>query len=164
MSRNSRKLRNILINPRFQLKFSFHFIVTGLVIFGVVIVLINERLMRVSDIMASGELMDFEHSVEFNDLMFQILSFSLFGFVAFIIFSFTFALIISHRIAGPVVAICAFIEELKKGNYGFRRELRPNDELVPIVEQLSELAHILQQRNKEQEQEREKEKEKEQHV
>jgi len=65
------------------------------------------------------------------------------GFVAFAISSFIFALLVSHRIAGPILAITAYIEELKKGNYSYGRNLRPNDELIQIMDGLHELNAIL---------------------
>ena len=78
--------------------------------------------------------------------MFEIVQISLGGFAAFVIFSFVFALVISHRIAGPVVAIKAFIDELKKGNYDYPRRLRPRDELVDVMDALHELAPILKEK------------------
>jgi len=146
MSRKNRKLKNLLITPRFQLKLSLYYIASGLVIIGAMFVLIYERLMTVRSMMNSGDVMDFEAQMEVNEIMFQIVEISLLGFVGFIISSFIFAVIISHRIAGPVVAICKFIEELKKGNYDYPRNLRPHDELVPIMDELHQLAPILKKK------------------
>ena len=42
-----------------------------------------------------------------------------------------------------MISIVAFIDELKKGNYGFKRKLRRGDELVPISNSLHELAQLL---------------------
>jgi signal transduction histidine kinase len=75
--------------------------------------------------------------------MFHIAQISMVGFVAFAIASFIFALMVSHRIAGPVVAISAFIEELKKGNYDYGRNLQPEDELTLIMDPLHELRAVL---------------------
>jgi hypothetical protein len=52
-------------------------------------------------------------------------------------------LMVSHRIADPVVAISAFIEELKKSNYDYGRNLRPGDELTLIMDGLHELRAVL---------------------
>jgi|TARA_Y100000310_G_C20692215_1_gene823082 signal transduction histidine kinase len=146
MSRKNRKLRNLVVNPHFQLKLSLYYIASGLVIIGAMIILIYGRLMDVRDMMNRGELMSFETQNEINEIMFQVVEISLLGFIAFIIFSFVFALIISHRIAGPVVAICAFIDALKEGDYDYPRKLRPHDELVPIMDRLHELAPILREK------------------
>jgi signal transduction histidine kinase len=146
MSKSNRKLRNLVVNPYFQLKLSLYYIASGLVIIGTMTVLIYGRLMQVRDMMNAGELMDFDTQAEINLITFQILEISLLGFLAFIIFSFIFALIISHRVAGPVVAICAFIDALKEGDYDHPRKLRPSDELVPIMDKLHELAPILKEK------------------
>ena len=42
-----------------------------------------------------------------------------------------------------MIAIVAFIDELKKGNYGSKRNLRRGDELVPISKSVHELAQLL---------------------
>ena len=148
MSGNDRKLKNLIVNPRFQLKLSLYFIACGLIIIGTMIALIYERLVTVHSLIRSGELMDFETQTEINEIMFQINEISLIGFALFIIISFAFALIVSHRIAGPVVAICEFIEELKQGNYDYSRKLRSRDELGSIMVALHELAPILKEKTR----------------
>lgn len=146
MTRNIRKLRNLFVNPHFQLKLSLYYLASGLIIIGAMITLIYQRLADVRALLKSGEIMDFETLTEINEIMFQIGGISLLGFATFIIFSFTFALIVSHRLAGPAVAICTFIEELKNGNYDYLRKLRSHDELGSIMAKLQELAPILKEK------------------
>ena len=146
MSKNDRKLKNLLIAPRFQLKLSLYYICSGLVIIAAMMGLIYQRLLIVQDIMNDASEMEFSMIARMNEIMFEIVQISLGGFAAFVIFSFVFALVISHRIAGPVVAIKAFIDELKKGNYDYPRRLRPRDELVDVMDALHELAPILKEK------------------
>lgn len=146
MSRNDRKLKNLLIAPRFQFKLSLYYIFSGLVIITVMIGLIYQRLLVVQNIMNDVTQMGVSMIGQVNEIMFEIVQISLGGFSAFIIFSFVFALVISHRIAGPVVAIKAFIDELKKGNYDYSRRLRPRDELGDVMDALHELAPILKEK------------------
>jgi len=113
------------------------------VIIGIMVALIYEKLMTVRHLMNNSPMMDFEVQDRVNELMFESVQISFAGFSAFIIFSFIFALVVSHRIAGPVVAIRAYIAELKAGNYDYQRHLRPRDELKEIMEDLHELAPIL---------------------
>jgi len=54
-----------------------------------------------------------------------------------------FAIVISHRIAGPMHAIVLYINELRRGNYDSKRGLRPFDELRPIMDELNGLAEDL---------------------
>jgi signal transduction histidine kinase len=64
-------------------------------------------------------------------------------FVSFILCTVFYIVVLSHRVGGPIVAIVHFINELKKGNYDVKRNLRKNDELVPVMFELQELAKIL---------------------
>jgi signal transduction histidine kinase len=86
---------------------------------------------------------DFSAQSRITEHMFQIGQVSLIGFVAFAIASFTFALLVSHRVAGPALAITKFINELKVGNFEYGRRLRPNDELTVIMDNLHELNEVL---------------------
>lgn len=97
----------------------------------------------IRDIMNTSIVTDFGAQSKISEQMFFIAQISLVGFVAFAIASFIFALLVSHRIAGPVVAITAVIDELKKGNYNYGRKLRPNDELTLIMDNLHELKAVL---------------------
>jgi hypothetical protein len=72
-------------------------------------------------------------------LYFSTIIFFTMGFMAYMI-------VVAQRIGGPMKAICKFIDELRRGNYEYRRNLRPNDELGPIIEQLNDLARHLKER------------------
>lgn len=91
-------------------------------------------------------LTDFSTQSQINSLMFEVAGITLVGFVLFAMASFIFALMVSHRIAGPVLAILNYIDELKMGNYDFGRSLRPNDELTLIMDSLHELAPVLKEK------------------
>jgi signal transduction histidine kinase len=54
---------------------------------------------------------------------------------------------IGQRVGGPVVAIRAYIAELRKGNYDYGRKLRDGDELIEILEDLKGLAAELKKKN-----------------
>tara|TARA_B100002003_G_scaffold251351_1_gene294433 strand:- start:1058 stop:1231 length:174 start_codon:yes stop_codon:yes gene_type:complete len=47
MNSKNRKLRNLVVNPYFQLKLSLYYVASGLLIIGAMIILIYERLMEV---------------------------------------------------------------------------------------------------------------------
>jgi signal transduction histidine kinase len=101
------------------------------------------KMMLVQDIMNNSLATDFSAQSRITEHMFQIGQASLVGFVAFAIASFTFALLVSHRVAGPALAITKFINELKEGNFEYGRRLRPNDELTVIMDNLHELNEVL---------------------
>lgn len=67
-------------------------------------------------------------------------------FLSFLLCTVFYMVVLSHRVGGPIVAIVHFINELKKGNYDVKRNLRKNDELVPIMLELQDLAKILKEK------------------
>ena len=50
-----------------------------------------------------------------------------------------------HLVSPATIAILAYIEELRKGNYEHKRELREGDELKSIMDALHTLAKELNQ-------------------
>jgi len=143
MSKNDRKLSNFLLTPQFQLKLTYYYIGGGLLLIFGTAGTVFYKMSLVRNIMNNAIATDFSAQSQISEHMFHIAQISMVGFVAFAIASFIFALMVSHRIAGPVVAISAFIEELKKGNYDYGRNLRPGDELTLIMDGLHELRAVL---------------------
>ena len=141
--RSKRKVSNLLLTPRFQLKLTYQYMGVGvLIILGTVSGVIY-KMMQIRDVMNNAVATDFTAQSTITEYTFHIAQISMVGFVAFAIASFIFALLVSHRIAGPVLAITAFIEELKTGNYEYGRKLRPDDELQLIMDGLHELSDSL---------------------
>lgn len=78
-----------------------------------------------------------------QDRLFLIAIIFFVAFFAYIAVTVFYLIILGQRVGGPVIAICTYIQELQKGNYDYRRELRKNDELVPIMDELKVLAEKL---------------------
>lgn len=143
MSSKQRKIKNLLIAPKFQLRLCLYYAISGLVFLGTVVVLAFFKLTEVRNLMNQNTTMNFDVQMQVNEAMFEVVQNTLIGFVLYIVFTSIFALLMSHKIAGPVVAITAFIDQLKEGNYDYNRNLRPHDELNEIMKGLKELAPIL---------------------
>ena len=143
MSKSNRKISNFLLTPKFQLKLTYYYIGVGVAIIIATGATVFYKMAVIRDIMNNSVVTDFGAQSKISEQMFFIAQTSLVGFVAFATVSFIFALMISHRIAGPVVAIIDFINELKKGNYSYGRRLRPYDELTLIMNNLHELKTVL---------------------
>ncbi|MCB0384043.1 MAG: hypothetical protein KDD43_01520 [Bdellovibrionales bacterium] len=135
--------RNYLLNPQFQLKFSVYFIVSVLSVVGVMVALIFTRLQDVREIILQYYGEDTILQSHLDQAIFEITLIAFSILVGFSAISFFYSLIITHRIAGPTLVICRFIEDLKKGDYEGNRRLRQYDELKPIMEGLNELATVL---------------------
>lgn len=54
-----------------------------------------------------------------------------------------FSLFLSHRTAGPIIAIKRYIRSLKEGNYDASIELRDGDELKEIASDLQDFAKVM---------------------
>ena len=145
MSNSKRKVKNLVIAPRFQLRLCLYYAASGLAFFGGVVSIAFIKIAEIRDLMNQNTEMNFAVQMQVNDKMLEVVQVTLLGFVLYIIFTSVFALLQSHKIAGPVVAITAFIDELKKGNYDYQRSLRPRDELGEIMTGLKELAVVLKQ-------------------
>jgi HAMP domain-containing protein len=145
MAEQKRKLKNLMIMPRLQLKLFGYFAGLGLLFFVAILFYASQRLIEVQTLLNSGAEMDFGSQLQVNAMMNEVVQFTLVGFVVYIVVSSVLALFMSHRIAGPVVAITAFIEELKSGNYSYKRNLRPKDELKEVMKGLQELGPLIEQ-------------------
>ena len=146
MVTRNRKLSNFMLTPKFQLKLTYYYIAVGVAIIVSTVAGVYLQFMEIQDIMNNSVATDFSSQSRITEITFVIAQISMLGFVAFAVASFVFALMVSHRIAGPTVAITACIEELKQGNYDYGRKLRPNDELTLIMDGLHELRAVLKEK------------------
>jgi len=140
--------RNYLLNPQFQLKFSVYFIVSVLAVVGVMVALIFTRLQGVREIILQYYGEDTILQNHLDQAVFEITLIAFLILIGFSAISFFYSLVITHRIAGPTLVICRFIDDLKKGDYEGNRKLRQYDELKPIMEGLNELAEALKGRSR----------------
>ena len=102
-----RSIQNIFVRPRFQVRLIFIPAAIGIAILAVVAFLIFDRLDQIQVLMNNNPRIDFLVQSQINDLMMSCLQYSLFGFMLNIVLVFVFLLVISHRVAGPQVAITA---------------------------------------------------------
>lgn len=63
------------------------------------------------------------------------------GFVCF-----AFVIVLTHRFFGPMVAVHRHLNELERGNYSSRIQLRKNDELKDLADHLNNLAATLEKK------------------
>ncbi|MFT7218602.1 MAG: nitrogen fixation/metabolism regulation signal transduction histidine kinase [Candidatus Azotimanducaceae bacterium] len=147
MSQPKRKMSNLMLTPRFQLKLTYYYIGVGLLIIVGTVSGVFYKMSQIRDVLNNSIATDFSSQSQITEHTFQIAQISMVGFVSFAVASFIFAIMVSHRVAGPTLAITAYIDELKKGNFEYGRQLRPEDELVPIMDGLHELNEILKSKD-----------------
>ena len=140
---NRRSIKNFFKKPKFHLKYTNYFIGGGLLSLAGTAIVIQRKLEDVDVLLNSPEATGLGGQVQIYDALAGVTQVAFIGFASFVVFACILALIMSHRIAGPMIAIVAYIDELRKGNYNYARELRKRDELKPIHEGLQALAADL---------------------
>lgn len=148
MIQHPRKVRNFLVRPQFQLKYMLYFWVSGLSIFGAYLAIIFVKLDELKFNIANSAAVDFELQNKMNATIFDLIIFALVALLLFSVVTFFYSIIITHRVAGPMLAIKAYIDELAKGNYDYNRNLRQYDELHPIMDSVKSLAEQLKKSKK----------------
>lgn len=144
MSQKQRQIRNYLINPAFQLKYTLYFFVTGMCVIGVLLMVIYQKIESLRFSVANHSEGDVSAVLTMiNDLMVDTSLIALYTVMGFALISFVYSVVISHRVAGPVVAIVRYIEEIRSGTADPQRKLRKYDELSPIMDALNKLAASL---------------------
>jgi HAMP domain-containing protein len=147
MYNRQRSIKNMFVQPQFQMKLSLYYVAVGGIALTIVAALVLAQLEEVNRLMNSGESLNLRSQTLVNELMMGSLQYVFVGFGLFVLFSFGFALLTSHRISGPQVAIKAVIDDIKAGRYDSERELRPNDELQEVMQAVKELAVVLKTRD-----------------
>lgn len=145
MGKRSYKRRQYFIAAKFQLKFVgiillFMFAValfSALTIYYYTWMLLGEKL---ANIYPQGRLVGILRSAQYV-LLIRILIFS--PFVAAV------AIVLSHRIAGPIYRMKKTLDEVVEGNYSLRLRLRRTDELKDVAESMNKVIEILENKSKE---------------
>lgn len=146
--KHSRSLRNILINPRAQLRFVFG--IPFLMMLAMAVLfreLENSLLMRLEALKlllpaTSAPIEELEqavHSLLVSGIAFALLS-------AFLIL--ILGLSVTHHFYGPLVPLIRKLKKMKEGNFSGRVRLRPNDELKELADAINEVSESLEQQRK----------------
>lgn len=142
--KSNRKLANIIVKPKQQFLVASYFFCTFFVVTAVLIAYFISSIERMILVLKSTYQIDPELIIGFEKYLTSsvwILCCSLFLFA---IIGFFMWLKLSHRIFGPLVPISRHINELKNGNYSSRVQLRKNDFMLELKDELNELAEKLQ--------------------
>jgi nitrogen fixation/metabolism regulation signal transduction histidine kinase len=136
-----RKIGNFFLKPAYNLKFGYRLIMAGFLCFGATAWLVWQKLGQF-DALMNQNYADVS-PVAAAEIMAQAAEITLGGFLCFVLFASMYALLMCHRVGGPMVAIMDTIQQLQRGNYDINRRLRKRDELHPIQNSLIELAKKL---------------------
>jgi uncharacterized membrane protein YjgN (DUF898 family) len=147
IGKHQRSFKNFVLNPQMQFRMSIYFIAFGLAVLGIMLAAIFSQINQVHNIISVTQGVPVEQQLLIGHKLMGIVKVAMIFFLFILIAAAIYGVIISHRIAGPMFAILSYIEELKKGNFAAQRELRPYDELIPIMESLHDLGKKLQNKS-----------------
>jgi HAMP domain-containing protein len=141
--RNQRRLRNFLLNPRFQAKTIFWIVLSGLTMFvvcsSVFYVFVRENYQLLVDLAPMTDDVRAQLYRELHQILLLLGGFA----VVFLAFMAMIGLVISHRTAGPLYRIKRVIEEVALGNPSARIHLRPNDDFQDVAESFNKMMDAL---------------------
>ncbi len=144
MAKDQRKIANYLKVSGLSRSYYLHIFAGGVAFLGIILLYVSRLLSEVQTVVQNLPDPQMSANLEDRILAVAILFFVCFG--AFLASTVFYMIVLGQRVGGPVVAICAYIEELKAGKFDVRRSLRKNDELQAIMDELQELAAILKKK------------------
>lgn len=144
MAKDQRKVINYLKTSGLRRSYYLHIFAGGVAFLGIIVLYVSRLLNEVQNMVAT--IPDAELSNGVQDRLLTVAVLFFICFLGFLVSTVFYMVVLGHRVGGPVVAICNYIQLLKAGKYDEPRSLRKNDELVAIMQELSELAEILRKR------------------
>jgi len=145
MGREQRSIKNVFKTAR-QVR-GYYFQIAGV---GILLAagLMASSFHMIHNVSMALNTVDIAVSGDVQNQLFLVMMLYLASFVLFTIGTLGCLIIVGHRVGGATVAICAYIRDLKNGNYESQRALRDKDELGPIMMELVDLAQQLKAQNK----------------
>jgi len=145
MHKHQRKVGNYVKSAGLSKGYYLHILAGGVAFLSIMLAYASHLLSEVNEVV--GSIPDPNLSASLQDRLFMVALIFFVSFLAFMSSTVLYMIVLGQRVGGPVVAICRVIEELKKGNYDYQRQLRKNDELVPIMLELQGLARVLREKS-----------------
>lgn len=144
MAKDQRKIANYIKVSGLSRSYYLHIFAGGVAFLGIIMLYVSRLLSEVQDVIQTLPDPQMTATVEDRILAVAILFFvCFFAFMASTVF---YMIVLGQRVGGPVVAICSYIQELKAGRYDVKRNLRKNDELQAIMDELRDLAAVLKEK------------------
>ena len=148
MGKEQRKLRNFIINPKFQLRY-----IIFTTMWGLALVIIN------ASVFYSFISENYEVFIELNDItdeakavlyqeLYQIIYILIGLSITFLFTVAIFGIVLSHKIAGPMYKFRKTFKEIKEGNTNLRINLRPKDEFKEVALEFNSMMDSLSKNNK----------------
>ena len=148
MGKEQRKLRNFIINPKFQFRY-----ILFTTMWGLALVIIN------ASVFYSFISENYEVFIELNDItdeakavlyqeLYQIIYILIGLSITFLFTVAIFGIVLSHKIAGPMYKFRKTFKQIKEGNTNLRINLRPKDEFKEVALEFNSMMDSLSKNNK----------------
>ncbi|RME14587.1 MAG: hypothetical protein D6797_08440 [Bdellovibrio sp.] len=145
VKKQKRKLRNFLLIPEFQLKYALYFILFSFFSASVFYFTFYIWSLHFVETILKTEVASPEIS-HVIDLFLKRLTEVNWLFIAYVLLSIIFssitAIVVTHRVAGPMIAIKRVVAEFKNGNVNVRFSFRQRGDLKNIEDDLNDLLDL----------------------
>jgi len=133
MFNKKRKLKNFLINPKYQFKYIFWISLTGFILIFVNAYVFYSYISENYAILVDLSPMTDEAKAQLYKELYEILiKLGVFSFL-FLVCVFFMGIILSHRTAGPLFHFRSVFNKIKDGDLSARIHLRPKDDFRDVA-------------------------------
>ncbi len=145
MGKNRRSLGNVLVNPRYQLRFIFWAAFACVMVIMYFGVLLFASLRQYQAVMLANASPALQESLanEYNQILFRMVGGSLVILATAVIVG----LFLSHRTAGPLHQLKQAFDRVREGNWNTRVVFRDHDEFRDLGDSFNRLMDSLQKRS-----------------
>ncbi len=134
-----RQLKNLFVNPRYQLRYMFWLTGSGLALVLINTVVFYSRVRENYEVLVEmSPMTDEAKSVLFSELSHIAFTLML-SSLAFLLLVSVIGLIFSHRTAGPLYHFQRVFNEIKAGKTKARIRLRPGDDFQNVASSFNEM-------------------------
>lgn len=141
--KTNRKLKNILINPSYQIRYVFWLSLTGLSLIALNASIFYFKMKENYEVLVDlSPMTDDSKKQLYTELNHVVITLVISSIIFLLVVS-IFGLIFSHRTAGPLYHFKRVFSEIKKGNRKARVKLRPNDDFSDVANEFNEMMDSL---------------------
>jgi signal transduction histidine kinase len=146
--RKHRRLRNQLLNPRFQLKYTAMIVGIASTISMVLGWFLLSKLRENSRMLKLDAEFDDVLQAQLADYDAHIVWALIAAFVVFIVVLAVVSVVVTHHMAGPIFVVQRHIRAIGEGRLPRVRKLRKGDEFVELIDTLAEAIQSIAQRTR----------------
>ena len=148
MTKHQRNIKNYLVNPSFQMRFAFNFVIGFLVAMAITHSYLFYQLNSFIEDFSLHYPVQSDFHLQLHDLFTQLIVVTVLTIGVATVALFVMSINLSHKIAGPAYVLHSTIEKMLNEDYDIRANLREGDELNEVYESLAKLADKYRKQSK----------------